>query len=438
MAGNTVFTSNNNPNHNQHHDAHHNPTHHTEKHPKEYKQHNDNEVVSYQMAPRFGQWLKLSWIDLLTLSLLLTITLLVWYTPHNPSASANTPQIIFAKPTRVRDFAVNFQDGEVIYPQFAYPHYKYILPVYGAVLIGIFGPIAVFLIVQGVVKSFWDFNNALFGLLYSVAMASIFTAFLKWLIGGIAPNFMDICKPLVPVPVQGRGYRQIIYDSSICTGNPELIAFALESFPSAASTVVFAGLIYLFLYLNAKLKVFANYNPRLWKLIALYLPILGAVLISGQYLLDSHHHWYDVIAGAIIGTVFAISAYRMSYAAIWDFRFNHIALNRTMPLEYGSPTMELTDTAATCNAGWKYAEGVFGGAPCDSLMGHYKTHILTRPGATSTYDGQTIHHTGPAMHPHTHTVRPASPAYMRPAAEETSYGRSGGPSGELRVAAAAV
>lgn len=95
--------------------------------------------------------------------------------------------------------------------------------------------------------------------------------------------------------------------------------------------------MYLFLYLNAKLKLWANYNPSFWRLVLTYTPLVGAVLIAGTNSIDRHvrfspisswlhsltqsqHHWYDCLAGAIIGTLLAFSAYRMVYASIWDFR----------------------------------------------------------------------------------------------------------------------
>lgn len=40
--------------------------------------------------------------------------------------------------------------------------------------------------------------------------------------------------------------------------------------------------------------------------------------------------WYDVVAGGFIGTATALAAYRASYAAVFDFRFNHVPLPRTL------------------------------------------------------------------------------------------------------------
>jgi len=44
------------------------------------------------------------------------------------------------------------------------------------------------------IRSFWDFNNAVMGLLYSLINAAVFQVFLKWLIGGLRPHFLAVCS----------------------------------------------------------------------------------------------------------------------------------------------------------------------------------------------------------------------------------------------------
>ena len=73
-------------------------------------------------------------------------------------------------------------------------------------------------------------------------------------------------------------------------------------------------------------------------------PLLVATTICGSLSLDESHNWYDTLAGAAIGILSALAAYRTRYAAIWDFRlvaspwqicrfddpsFNHIPLPRS-------------------------------------------------------------------------------------------------------------
>lgn len=77
-----------------------------------------------------------------------------------------------------------------------------------------------------------------------------------------------------------------MYDRSICTGNQKDINDSLESMPSGHATAAWAGLFYLALYINAQLKVMSAHNPAYWKMIFMFMPILGAFLISGALTID--------------------------------------------------------------------------------------------------------------------------------------------------------
>jgi len=193
----------------------------------------------------------------------------------------------------------------------------------------------------------------------------------KWLIGGLRPHFLAVCKPdFRAIQGTGTGYASIMFDRRICTGDKKQINDSLESMPSGHSTAAFAGFIFLYLYLNAKLKVFANYHPAMWKLIAVYAPVLAACLIAGALTIDEFHNWYDCVAGATIGTVFAFSSYRMVYASVWDFRFNHIPLSRSQSFTYSDGQTEyqgFRDAIWTRKAGWGDLEsGMASGAPFDA------------------------------------------------------------------------
>lgn len=306
--------------------------------------------------PTFGQWLKGTWIDIITMIILGAIGLGVYKAPPAPS----------------RSFPVSFSDGEIVYPQFAYPLRHEIIPIWASALMSIFIPIAVYLICALRVRSFWDLNNAIMGTLYSLIAAAVFQVFLKWLIGGLRPHFLAVCQPNIPPAARpsGSGFHSIMYRPDICTGNRNQINDSLESFPSGHTTAAFGGFVFLYLYLNAKLKVFSNYHPSLWKLVAIYAPLLGATLIGGALTIDEFHNWYDVVAGAIIGTMFAFSSYRMMYASVWDFRFNHIPLARDIPFTYGGGQNAFHgfhDAVFTRQAGWGTQEAFgMGGAPFDA------------------------------------------------------------------------
>jgi len=263
----------------------------------------------------------------------------------------------------------------VVYPEFAYPLRHEIVPIWLAALLASLIPIAILLLMQIRTRSFWDVNNAVIGLLYSLITAAVFQVFLKWLIGGLRPHFLAVCNPAVSpgTSQRGDGFGSIMYTRKICRGDKNEINDSLESFPSGHTTAAFAGFVFLYLYLNAKLKVWSNYHPAYWKLIVTYMPILGAVLIGGALTIDEYHNWWDIVAGAIIGTMMAFSAYRMVYASIWDFRFNHIPLARHLPFSYGAgPTAfdGFDDTLWTRKAGWGTHDGdAWGGAPFDAADG---------------------------------------------------------------------
>jgi diacylglycerol diphosphate phosphatase/phosphatidate phosphatase len=248
---------------------------------------------SWNSRPTFGQWIKATALDIVTMAVMGAIGLGVYMADPAPS----------------RSFPITFSDGEIVYPEFAYPLRNEIVPIWAAALMAFFIPFAVFLIVQIRARSFWDVNNATIGLLYALISAAVFQVFIKWLIGGLRPHFLAVCKPVIPEGLNvgginngnenagvtggniANGYRQIMFDRSICTGDRKEINDSLESMPSGHTTAAFAGFVFLYLYLNAKLKVFANYHPAMWKLIAIYAPLLGACLIGGALTIDEYHNW---------------------------------------------------------------------------------------------------------------------------------------------------
>lgn len=238
--------------------------------------------------------------------------------------------IYYLRPAPNRLFPVYFANGEIIQPEMSYPFRKDIIPIWLAAFLAFIVPLIFIMLMQIRLRSFNDANTAIMGLLFSLISAAVFQVFIKWLIGGLRPHFLAVCKPMINSSDYGtgRGFDGIMFDRSICTGDEKQINDALESLPSGHATAAFAGLVYCSLYLNGKLKIFANYRPQYWKFVLFYAPLLGAVLIACSLTIDHYHHWYDILVGAIIGIMFAFGSYRFQYASVWDYRFNHIPLPR--------------------------------------------------------------------------------------------------------------
>lgn len=114
-----------------------------EKHPRSSNTHHTS-GGAWNSRPTFGIWLKQTWLDILTMVIMGAIGLGVYMADPAPS----------------RSFPVDFYDGEVVYPEFAYPLRNEIIPIWAAALMAALIPITVFLIMQIRVRSFWDVNNA--------------------------------------------------------------------------------------------------------------------------------------------------------------------------------------------------------------------------------------------------------------------------------------
>jgi len=208
-------------------------------------------------------------------------------------------------PAPNRSFPVFHPDGNIVYPEYAYPVRKEVVPIWLAAFIAFFAPFVFFVLFQIRRRSLDDLFTTTTGLLKSLITAavlqvpvfdasfpslpnSISQVWIKWLIGGFRPHFYAVCMPNVAQfsRPSGTQFANYMYDRSVCTGDKKAINDALESFPSGHATAAFAGLIFLSLYFNAQLKVMSAHNPAYWKMVLFFIPILGAVLIAGALTID--------------------------------------------------------------------------------------------------------------------------------------------------------
>ncbi|KAF8709219.1 Acid phosphatase-like protein, partial [Rhizoctonia solani] len=317
------------------------------------QQNNRRRLAFIDHLPTFRQYVQDTWLDLLVVICVGALALGL-----NSADNAST-----------RQFPIIFrEDGDVVYPTFSYPRRKSIIPIWLDALLAILIPTLFFIIAQIRVRSFYDFNTAFWGVIWAIASTTLFQVFIKTLIGGFRPHFLSVCNPDLSRIGSGTGFQGIMYDISICSpdANKAHLRDATKSFPSGHTTAAAAGYVYLSLYFNAKMKIFSNERPHFYKLLVFLAPLLGACLIGGVLTVDNSHHWYDVIAGAIIGTIGALSAFRMSYASIWDYRFNHIPLPRPKSAwspfgthdGYASGSAINTEPKTTTPENFSYATGV--------------------------------------------------------------------------------
>jgi diacylglycerol diphosphate phosphatase/phosphatidate phosphatase len=77
-------------------------------------------------------------------------------------------------PAPSRSFPVYFQDGQVVYPQFAYPLRKEVVPIWAAAVIAFFAPFFFFCLFQARRRSLYDLLTTTMGLLKSLITAAVF------------------------------------------------------------------------------------------------------------------------------------------------------------------------------------------------------------------------------------------------------------------------
>lgn len=122
---------------------------------------------------------------------------------------------------------------------------------------------------------------------------------LKIFAGEHRPHFLDTCRP--NVVCEGNEYISK-YTCTNTDERPYFIRDASKSFPSGHSSVSVYGAIFMIWYLQCR-------APKLRSSMALplcqMLLATWAMFCSLSRIIDNRHHWWDVLAGAMIGAVTA-------------------------------------------------------------------------------------------------------------------------------------
>ncbi|XP_019173181.1 PREDICTED: lipid phosphate phosphatase 2-like isoform X2 [Ipomoea nil] len=170
------------------------------------------------------------------------------------------------------------------------------VPIYAVVL-----PIFIFLLFYFYRRDVYDLHHAILGLLFSTLGTAVITDSIKDAVGRPRPDFFWRCFP------DGKD----VYDkwgNVICSGAKNVIVEGHKSFPSGHTSLSFAGLGFLSLYLAGKIKVFDR-RGHVAKLCLVWLPLIAAALVGVSRVDDYRHHWQDVFAGGLLGSVVALFCY---------------------------------------------------------------------------------------------------------------------------------
>eukprot|EP01133_Synstelium_polycarpum_P016923 gene16923-20130_t len=161
-----------------------------------------------------------------------------------------------------------------------YPLLKDIVPTWLLMLVVFVLPLAVFFGFYLYYRNLHDFHHAFLGLFETFTITMIFTDFLKVIAGRYRPDYA--------ARVASGASAAIIRDGRM-------------SFPSGHSSLSFAAMTYLSLYICGKLKVFRKEGAAMWKILIAMLPYAICSLIAVSRTRDYHHDFGDIIAGSCIG-----------------------------------------------------------------------------------------------------------------------------------------
>ncbi|XP_017836000.1 putative phosphatidate phosphatase isoform X1 [Drosophila busckii] len=143
---------------------------------------------------------------------------------------------------------------------------------------------------------------------FGAAASHLTTDIAKYSIGRLRPHFMAVCQPQMPGntdcsnPINAHKY---ITDFE-CLGvgsTPRMLKEMRLSFPSGHSSFAFYTMVYLALYLQARMKWRGS---QLLRHFLQFLFIMIAWYTAMSRVSDYKHHWSDVLAGSAIGVACAL------------------------------------------------------------------------------------------------------------------------------------
>ncbi|RKP02293.1 hypothetical protein CXG81DRAFT_25073 [Caulochytrium protostelioides] len=192
-------------------------------------------------------------------------------------------------------------------------------------LMAVLGVLLPFVVQIGVAvatrRTFIDFHNSTLGLGLSLTLTLLVTFLAKNIMGLLRPNFLARCQPSTdPAVMQAAAVTigQIVwYNETICTGDHDIIMEGRRSFFSGHTSLSFAGLGFLSLYLCGKLHVFDR-TGRVCRLALGIWPIVLAIYIGLSRLHDQWHFWHDVLVGMLVGMSFAYLSYHYYFPSLHD------------------------------------------------------------------------------------------------------------------------
>ncbi|XP_034479832.1 putative phosphatidate phosphatase [Drosophila innubila] len=163
----------------------------------------------------------------------------------------------------------------------------------------------------------------------------------KYTIGRLRPHFIAVCQPQLSdgsVCSDPANLHRYV-ENYECAGEGYSIADVRQtrlSFPSGHSSLAFYSLLYVALYLQRKLTWRSS---KLARHFLQFVLIMMAWYTALSRVMDSWHHWSDVLAGSLIGVVGAlITAHYIAH--FFKPQFHDVVLGGGLRREDTSATLQ--------------------------------------------------------------------------------------------------
>ncbi|EDW68143.2 phospholipid phosphatase 5 isoform X1 [Drosophila virilis] len=181
-------------------------------------------------------------------------------------------------------------------------------------------PLLLTIIFYAFTKDRRDFRAASWAWTLAVCSNAVPTSLLKISVGRPRPDFFYRCFPdgVMVLNETADAIGSSLLDFN-CTGIPSVINEGRKSFPSGHSSFAFASFGFVTYYVVAKLQAFdARGRGHTWRLFIAIMPLIVAALVAVSRTCDYHHHWQDVVVGALIGLATGYISYRQYYPSIFS------------------------------------------------------------------------------------------------------------------------
>ncbi|EME28653.1 Lipid phosphate phosphohydrolase 3 [Galdieria sulphuraria] len=136
-------------------------------------------------------------------------------------------------------------------------------------------------------------------------LTSAFTQFGKWYVGYLRPDFATRCLGNSAIPPTEYNHSVILSDQQCTSGLQGSIDNGRKSFPSGHASTAMSLCFYFVLYLMHKsTKVASPWIAQVLQVFGL-LPLAFGLYVGASRIVDNRHHPADVVAGSLLGILFA-------------------------------------------------------------------------------------------------------------------------------------